>query len=312
MFASPYFQALHVRISRLIVPWDVIRHHSDLTSADLWLRAARQLHVEPLVTFNYARGCYDAHGHVPHVAKCRLPSVARYRQAFLAFRSRHPEVHVYSPWNEINHRSQPTFRDPRRAAEFYNVVRDHCPGCTIVAADVLDQKGFVAYLRQFRRYAKGDPRIWGLHNYLDSNNYTETGTKAMLAAVPGEVWLTETGGIVKFKHRPYNPARAAKATRFVFRLARLSGRITRVYIYQWTGSPRRVRFDAGLTGPNGIPRPAYYVVKDHIPPMSIDEGATGASGASGASGPTKPSASNGGGKGSPPSGCLLPPPVPCP
>ena len=52
----------------------------------------------------------------------------------------------------------------------------------------------------------------------------------------------------------------------MFRLAHMSRRINRVYIYQWTGAPRSARFDAGLTDVHGHPRPAYWVVKAHLHP----------------------------------------------
>ena len=53
---------------------------------------------------------------------------------------------------------------------------------------------------------------------------------------------------------------AAKVTEFVFaRLARLSSRIKRVYIYQWNGPGPKATWDSGLIGPNGSPRPAYDV-----------------------------------------------------
>jgi len=84
----------------------------------------------------------------------------------------------------------------------------------------------------------------------------------MLRTVRGKLWLTETGGIVRFSHTlPYNERRAAKATRYMFRLAKSSSRIKRLYIYSWWGEPRGARFDSGLVGPNGSPRPAYFVVK---------------------------------------------------
>jgi len=331
MFASPYFKALHVRIARMTVSWDAaLNQRSDLGRADVWVRTAARANVEPLISLSYTRGCYTSKGTVPHLAKCRLPTVATYRRAFLALRDRYPEVRDWSVWNEANHRSEPTFNDPRRAAEFYNVVKANCPGCTIVAADVLDQPHFTSWVRQFRRYAQG-PRIFGLHNYEDTNNHTSKGTRAMLATVPGQVWLTETGGIVKFPHRPFNPKRAAAATRFMFKLAALSSRLTRLYVYQWTGAHRHDRFDAGLTDPSGRPRPAYYVVKRYLDghPQPLPEGPTGPTGPTGVSGPTGPSGpsgptgaqpgstshpppSSGGGSGGSGGGCPLPSLPSCP
>ncbi len=42
--------------------------------------------------------------------------------------------------------------------------------------------------------------------------------------------------------------------------------IKRVYVYNWTGlrKSRRVRFDAGLTNPNGSTRPAYRVLRSQL------------------------------------------------
>ena len=96
----------------------------------------------------------------------------------------------------------------------------------------------------------------------------------MLATVPGEVWLTETNGIVKFgnsRQFRYSESRAARRTRWMFRLADrydttrrgTRSRITRLFVYQWFGAPRGARFDAGLVDPDGTPRAAYFVVRRH-------------------------------------------------
>jgi hypothetical protein len=93
----------------------------------------------------------------------------------------------------------------------------------------------------------------------------------MLETVPGEVWLTETNGIVKFgnsRQFRYSESRAARCTRWMFRLADRYGsrrrgtrsKITALFVYQWFGAPRGARFDAGLVGPDGTPRAAYAVV----------------------------------------------------
>src|SRR5262249_42120486 len=153
---------------------------------DAWLSAARDAGVEPFVTFGHSRVHPD-----------ELPSIAEYRSAFRAFRGRYPDVRLYAAWNEINHDGQPTHDHPERAAEYYAVVRAECPDCTVVAGDVLDQPGMVGYLRRYMRHLVGEPRIWGLHNYTDTNRFRPSGLRAMLRTVPGEVWLTETGGLVQ-------------------------------------------------------------------------------------------------------------------
>ena len=58
----------------------------------------------------------------------------------------------------------------------------------------------------------------------------------MLADTTGQVWLTETGGIVKLAGDfPFSLSRQTRATSYMFTLAGLSPRITRLYIFQWTG-----------------------------------------------------------------------------
>lgn len=250
-FASPLFARLGVDKARLVTAWDTTRVQFERAIVDSWLAEARRTGTEPFVTFSHSR-----------VDPEKLPTVAEFRRAFRAFRRRYPDVRIYAPWNEINHRSQPTHDAPRRAAEYYNVVREECRGCTVLAGDVLDQEGMTRYLGEYRRHLDGTPRIWGLHNYSDTNRFRNRGTRELLAAVPGDVWLTETGGIVRFgADFPYDPRRAARALNYTFRLARQSERIPRIYVYNWTGVQRSARFDSGLVGPDGRARPAYDVVR---------------------------------------------------
>jgi hypothetical protein len=139
----------------------------------------------------------------------------------------------------------------------------------VMAADMLDTSNMAPYLRSFLRKAKGSPRLWGLHNYQDVNYRTSHDTRLMLSIVRGEVWLTETGGIVKFGRLKYSPSRAAARTKWMFQLAGrydsrqrgLRSKITQLYVYRWFGEGRSARFDAGLVNPNGSPRKPYNVFK---------------------------------------------------
>jgi hypothetical protein len=82
------------------------------------------------------------------------------------------------------------------------------------------------------------------------------------------VWLTETGGIVKFGSSfPCSTARAANRLSFMFHLANLfrTSGVDRLYIYNWTGAGCSARFDAGLTSPSGTPRAGYSVVRKALP-----------------------------------------------
>ncbi|HEX6712165.1 MAG TPA: hypothetical protein VF066_02230 [Thermoleophilaceae bacterium] len=261
-FADPLFRQLGVARSRLNTPWNSIFTEPD--RLDQWLQGARGDGVEPLVAFEHARG-------QPCPAQpCTLPSVGEYTRAVSAFHRRYPWVHLLQPWNEANSATQPTGTQPERAAAYYEAVRKVCPGCVITAADVLDGSNLERWLGRFKAALHGTPApLWGLHNYSDTNRFRSSGTKRMLASVKGEIWLTEAGGIVSFVTAdgrtalPYDEKRAARSIRFLFSLARLSRRITRIYVYQWKIDFPGNRFDAGLVGADGRPRPALRVLMQH-------------------------------------------------
>jgi hypothetical protein len=272
MFDSPAWQSLKLKRVRYLVPWDYAKHRGQRDEVHYYMGRARQARQDVLVTFTARRGCYSARGRYSKRKACRAPSASRYRKAFRAFDKRFPWVKTYSAWNEINHKSQPTFKSPRKAASYYNVLRKLARRgkFRVMAADMLDTGNMSRYLRTFRRYAKGSPRLWGLHNYGDVNRRRTRFTKTMLRTVPGEVWLTETGGIVKllpsFKR---SPSRAAARTRGMFRLVNkydtrrrgMRSKITRLFVYTWFGEPRSARFDAGLVNPDGSPRKAFSVFR---------------------------------------------------
>jgi hypothetical protein len=267
LFDDARFKRTQIKRVRYLVPWDWNRLAGQRREVDSFV--ARAAGRELFVTFTARRGCWR-NNRYSSARGCRAPSTARYLKAFRAFRKRYPSVRVFAPWNEANHASQPTSRSPRLAARYYNALRAACRHCTLVAADVLDQRGVEGYLRAFMRSAKGSPRRWGLHNYSDVNRVRSSGTRAVLSTVPGEVWLTETGGVLTFGPSfPRSESRAAARTRYMFQLAdayrnRRSGmrsRIARIYPYSWYGSPRGARFDAGLMNPNGSPRKAYSVFR---------------------------------------------------
>ncbi len=251
-FSAPLFRALGIKRARLAASYDTVDVGFDRELADAWLKAARKAGVEPLVALNHSRKS----GRQDH-----LPSVAEYRKAFRAFHRRYPEVRVYTPWNEPNNKGQPTADHPDRVAEYTDVVARECPDCTIVAGDVQDQRGAVDWIRRFRAALKVKPRIWGVHNYSDVNRFRTSGLEKLERVMPGDIWLTETGGVARFGGSfPLDFQRQARAFNYLFVTARADRRIKRVYLYNWTGAGDK-GFDAGLTNADGSPRPAYEVVK---------------------------------------------------
>lgn len=268
-FFDSRFKSLHVRRSRIVVPWNVALEPGQRAKLDGWLRAARAGGVrEVMVAFNAASGSQCP------ARPCVRPSVRAYTRAFRSFRRRWRSIRVVQPWNEANSPTQPTGnwkRGAKAAAKYYNVVRRFCRGCRVTAADVLDlsKRTMVRWLRTFKRYAKGRPRLWGLHNYTDTNSRSGL-TRTFLRLVKGEVWVTETGGIVSFRLQSgkyryrYSPRRAARATKNAFNIAsKYRRRIRRLYLYQWSIDSWGNRFDAGLVGPDSRPRPGYYVARNY-------------------------------------------------
>jgi len=268
MFDAPAYRALHLKTTRYFIRWDAIRSPADLARADAYVRRARAAHVRVLMHIS-------TNDFTPK--RAHLPSVAEYRRSVgaLVRRYRRLGVREWGAWNEVNHKTQPTWKSPKRAAQYFKTMRALCRGCTIVALDILDQAGATRYIQRFyralgssRRFA----RIVGIHNYSDTNRATHRGrgTRSIILAVRTfnrrtQFWMTETGGVVNFgRSFPCNEQRAAKSVSRMFGLARSYRRyIKRLYVYNWTGSDCN-GFDTGLTKANGQLRPAYYTLRKYL------------------------------------------------
>ena len=255
MFSDSNYRALKLKVARRMVPYDFYREPNELWMLRMWLEGAKAAGVQPLLSFERS-----------YKYPTKLPTVAEYNESLRFLLGEFPWVTTISPWNEANHKSQPTVNNPKRAAEFYNQTRITCPKCTIVAADVLDQTNMLPWLKKFLKYAK-KPKIWGLHTYTDTNRnkpWNKSTTKKFLKATKGDVWLTESGGIVAFNiSYGFNPKRAAGSITRTLNLGLKDKRIKRVYLYSWNGTTLAgeggfpFAWDSGIVGPDGAPRPGY-------------------------------------------------------
>ena len=256
MFSDSNWRSLHLRITRICIPYDAVQRGGwERAQVDDFLAAAEVHGVEPMVAFSHSRHAGPA------------PTKNQYRQAILAFRAAHPEVQLITPWNEANWRGQPTANNPQLAADYYNQALTVFPNARLVAADVLDQAGVLDWLHVFRTYAYRHPMLWGIHNYLDANHFVapaQSTTAKLLRYLPGEVWLTETGGIVESSTFTHDEDRAARAITHVFDLAALSDRITRVYLYNWYGITTPRMWDSGLVAADGTPRAGLYALRAYL------------------------------------------------
>ena len=284
LFGDPLFTNLGVKYARVVVSYDVMTSGDDeLQRVTDYLTAALAAGIEPLVTFEHARGAAETCGNVRirRQPQCRLPTAREYQRQFKLFRKRFPRVRTYVAWNEINHVTQPTYRNPEAAARFADVARHNCRGCRIVVADVLDRadksrskepsfRSTLRYIERFRKALKSPRRFCGLHNYSDTNRFRDIGTKRIIKALGcQEIWLTETGGIYRFHSSGLNQSasRQKRATTYMFRLAQRYRIIKRLYVYTWFGAVTK-RFDAGLVA-RGKPRSAYYELRRRLRLLGI-------------------------------------------
>jgi Glycosyl hydrolase catalytic core len=264
MFNNPLWRQLHTKIVRYIAPYDAVAHPYSLQLATSFIRAAEAQHEQILIAFYHSE-----------YSPMRLPSVAQYQHYVQKFVRRFPHVKQYQSWDEANRGNVPHyFSSPSgaAAARYYQALIRVCYGCTVIGLDVLDAadiSGTLSYISEFKREVGRlrtvMPRIWGLHNYSDINRLESWRTRALLAAFGGQVWLTETGGLVKFggafpNRNGSGLSRAARVLKYMFAVAASQSQIKRLYIYNWTGGTASTRFDAGLMNARDQPRAGYQVV----------------------------------------------------
>jgi hypothetical protein len=257
MFGDALFARLHVRYARLLVSWDAMEHPWETAQVDTWMQAAHEAGVQPLVSFGHSR-----------VDRRKLPTPSRYKYDFRLFRARYPWATTFAAWNEANHCGEPTCHRPQLVAAYYRQLVRECPTCTTLGAELLDMPNMARFVDSMEKHLGRShrPRYWGLHNYIDANRLRTTGTKTLLRHATGQIWFTETGGIVHRRNRlkvtfPESAAHAAKATSWVFdKLVPLSRRITRVYLYHWNAVAGD-NWDSGLVDPRGRARPALKVLQ---------------------------------------------------
>jgi hypothetical protein len=264
MFANPLYKQLHEKIVRYIAPYDAAVRPYSLDKAIAFIQSAEAAHEKVLVAFYHSE-----------YTPTKMPSVASYQSDVKKFVKLFPRVKEYESWDESNRGNEPgQFSSPSAvaAAKYYQALLRECKGCSVIGLDVLDQDHIgstLSYVAEFKReiyrLETVMPRIWGLHNYSDVNRLEGWRTRELVAALGGQVWLTETGGIVKFggsfpNRNGSGLTRAAKVLKYMFALAGDHARIKRLYIYDWNGGTSSTRFDAGLTNAHEQPRQGYVVV----------------------------------------------------
>jgi len=256
------FTPLGITHARIYLPWDLFSVKSQVQYADDYMQAMHKAGIDVLVTFSQSRrgGKFNSVN----------PTTAQMTSTIKAYRKKWPFLKEFATWNEVNLEK----KNPAMVAKWWMALRKACPTCTILGAELVDRapannqksvsqaavkKDISTWVKGFLKATHGkQPTAWGLHNYDDANLNHTYGTKALLAAVKGQVWFTETGGLVS-RHSsskikmPEGQAHATAATKFILtKLARISSRIKRVYLYEWTDSTET--WDSAFTGPKNETR----------------------------------------------------------
>ena len=277
LFGDPRFLALGIKYVRYDVSWDALSVPDQRAETTHWLNAAHAHGLTVLITIDHSKRVI--YRHVPGRKKPKafsqsrvLPTAAQYIKAFKAFRARFPWVTEFATWDETNYYGEATFNKAALVAAYYKGMRAACPKCTILAAEFLDVPKHAAvpmstWAKEFIKYAGEQPKYWGLNNYEDANHLDSAGTRSLLAAVRGKVWLAETGGIVD-RHNgttnpdfPQNAAHAAAVDRYLLtKVGAISSRIERIYLYEWNAQTPRDSWDTALISYTGAPRESYMVL----------------------------------------------------
>ena len=268
-FNNPLYAPLKLKVARYVAPYDVASDPVQLQRFAVWYVAALGANQRILVSFEHSRTAGKEQ---------TLPTKGQYSTSMKAFKNLFPRVKEINTWNEVNRcqtggRTEGQPKGICKGAKgakvlnmYYGVSRKVFKGSKIIPLNVLDEQNpapAIKYIKAFKKIAKPAPKIWGIHNYSDTNRLSQSRTKKIIKAIGprGEIWLLETGGQLKLGSKTPGEAKAAKALKCMFKIAKIK-RVKRVYIYQFNGAKPEDAFDAGLIGPDGTTkRKGYEVVR---------------------------------------------------
>lgn len=269
-FSNPLYKPLKLKEARYVAPWDTVFDATQRGRLDAWYAAASAAGQRLLVSFEHSR--------TPG-AENSVPTVEQYEAATKLFHERYPLFKDINTWNEVNacQKAGQTERQPlgickpskaKLLVQYWASNKRVFKGAKIIPLDVLDDKNpgaAIKYIKAFKKVMPSTPKIWGVHNYSDTNRRSSSRTKKILDAIgpKGEVWLLETGGQLNVQPGSFSQKEkgAARALNCMFSIAKKYPRIKKVFIYQFNGSAPGAKFDAGLINTDNTPRPGWTVVK---------------------------------------------------
>jgi hypothetical protein len=253
MFTDPLWTALPLKNTRRLVDWDTPSYPAKVADLDAWMAAAHAAGAVPLLAIE--------HSWTPG-RNLLKPTVPQYTALVKWLKARYPWWSTLTPWNEANYNTQPTFRNPLLAAQYWKAAKAACVGCTVTSPAILAWAGAPkAWLATFQKATGNQVRLWAVHIYGDQNRGTDVHLTAFEKAVKGQIWVTEAAGWVRFTQPkwPTDQARAARAITYTFALAKKhAARVKRWYFYQWRGpGDPNAAWDSGVLNADGTQRPGY-------------------------------------------------------
>ena len=197
LFSDPLFTDLGVKYTRVVVSYNVMTSGDDEQQrvAD-YVNGAAALGVEPLVTFEHARGGAEICNKRSNRRKkqCRLPT----REAVRAQLQALPRALPAREDLRAVERGQPLHAADRAQPEGGRALHRHrAPQLPRLQ----DRRGrhprpgrqprvkrptyraTMRYIQRFKKALKAPRTICGLHNYSDTNRFRDRGTKAIIKAL---------------------------------------------------------------------------------------------------------------------------------
>lgn len=183
-----------IRFARYVLQWNALQEpsrgadpHGDYRERfEAWLGDVRQLGLTPVLALT----SYD--GSHPATAGEYASGLLASLHAALAQGLAIPYV---EPWNEPNNQGRESAAEAAAQADAANALcREQ--GCQVIAGDLEDAPGFVAYAHAYEAALTFQPVAWGVHPYVALARRRARDLLAFRAALPAggrgqQLWVTE-------------------------------------------------------------------------------------------------------------------------
>jgi hypothetical protein len=272
--------APQITMARYVVQWNAAGEPSSGPSPagdyrerlEAWLTDVAQEGLTPVLALTSYDGRYPA-------------GTAEYGGALEGMlrlaRSLGAQVPYVEAWNEPNDQGREPAPLAARMADAANAACGRGRGCTVIAGDLQDGPGAVAYEREYERSLTFAPQIWGVHPYVAVRTHDDARLLGMIGALPrggrsARVWFTEVGAYYCEDGAIRGQAAQASDASYLLALIR-DPRLAPVHVFYYGLLYQDGRAapcaagggsDTELISPDGVPRAAAEVLLAGIPDTS--------------------------------------------